>query len=72
MATPIYVRDIYDELPAMMNCVRDFLQAGTTQDAKRHLISAGLIEPLTQAGWQSWAANLQKADWVFAKSRLGY
>ncbi|HEU4768652.1 MAG TPA: hypothetical protein VFS77_14820 [Pyrinomonadaceae bacterium] len=50
MATPIYVRDIYDELPALMDCVRDILQAGTTQDAKRHLISAGLIEPLTQAG----------------------
>ena len=50
MATPIYVRDIYVELPALMDCVRDVLKAGATQEAQRHLMSAGLIEPLTQAG----------------------
>lgn len=49
-ATPIYVTNIYDELPALMDCVRDILQAGTTRTAKRHLTSAGLIEPLTHAG----------------------
>lgn len=49
-ATPIYVRDIYVELPALMDCVRDVLKAGATQKAQGHLMPAGLIKPLTQAG----------------------
>lgn len=48
--TPIYVTNIYDELPEVINRVRKFFTAGTTQDAKGHLKSAELITPLTQAG----------------------
>lgn len=48
--TPIYVTNIYDELPEVINRVREFFTAGTTQDANGHLESAELIRPLTQAG----------------------
>jgi|SRR5687768_1680571 molybdopterin-guanine dinucleotide biosynthesis protein len=49
-ATAIYVTNIYDELPEVINHVRRIFMTGTTQDAKRHLTSAGLIKPVTQAG----------------------
>jgi molybdopterin-guanine dinucleotide biosynthesis protein len=49
-ATPIYVTNIYDELPEVIDRVRRVFTTGTTQIAKGHLMSAGLIKPLTQAG----------------------
>lgn len=48
--TVIYVSNIYDELPEVINHVRKIFSAGTTQDAMRHPSSAGLIKPLTQVG----------------------
>jgi molybdopterin-guanine dinucleotide biosynthesis protein len=49
-ATPIYVTNIYDELPEVIRSVRQVFTAGTTEKAKKHLMPAGLIGPLTQAG----------------------
>lgn len=49
-ATAIEVSDIYDKLPEVIKLVRKILTSGTTRDAERHQSSAGLIEPLTQAG----------------------
>ena len=48
--TPIYVSNIYDELPEVIARVSRIFTTGTTETAKRHLMSAGLIEPLTHAG----------------------
>jgi molybdopterin-guanine dinucleotide biosynthesis protein len=48
--TPIYVTNIYGELPEVINRVRKFFTAGTTRDASGHLMPAELIKPLTQAG----------------------
>lgn len=50
MATPIEVRNLNDELPQLIDRVRDILAIGTTQAAGRHQSSAGLTEPFTQAG----------------------
>lgn len=46
-ATPIYVTNIYDELPEVIRSVRQVFTAGTTEKAKKHLMPAGLN---TQAG----------------------
>lgn len=48
--TPIYVTNIYAELPEVIDRVRKFFTAGTTRDANGHLMPAELIKPLTQAG----------------------
>lgn len=50
MTTLITVTNLQDELPLLIARVKDIYAAGTTQSADRHLSSAGLIEPLTQAG----------------------
>ncbi len=49
-ATVIEIADIYDELPEVINRVREIFTSGTTRDVERHLMSAGLKEPLTHAG----------------------
>ena len=49
-ATAIYVTNIYDELPEVISHVRRIFSSGTTETGKRHLMSAGLIKPLTHAG----------------------
>lgn len=41
--TPIYVTNIYDELPEVVNHVRRFFPSGTTETAKSHLKSDWLL-----------------------------
>jgi hypothetical protein len=48
--TPVYVTNIHDELPEVINHVRKFFTNRTTRDANGHLKSAEVIRPLTQAG----------------------
>jgi hypothetical protein len=48
--TPIYITDIYDELPEVIAHVRKIFSSGTTETGKGHLMSAGLIKPLTLVG----------------------
>jgi molybdopterin-guanine dinucleotide biosynthesis protein len=44
-ATPVYVMNIYDELPEVISRVRNFFTGGTTETEDRHQMSAGLKGP---------------------------